>query len=305
MRDSIPPPHPLYLQDTYSPHDQPSSYRDSSYTAHQDHNDMPYKRSSPYAKSSPSSSSAAILPPAHADVTTIFYAVCLSVSLTLTLVILFIYFRKKGFLGRIRSGGRRGYHTVRPLDGGRWSSPNTSSSRSTRSFSEDEEERESFILSTPPTAKPLPRQEFPAKDTTEKGQNDRDSSSSSSSLLPSLYTLLPTTLMPSTNEETKNGEKDAFFTAKAEKGREEGQGGGEEEDVESNASEKLAKVAVDQDLSFWEDEDDEEEEGEEAKKMDEANDEVNANQKKSGEEGRRDEREGEKDAQRGKSGEQL
>ncbi|KEP62419.1 UNVERIFIED_CONTAM: thrombospondin type 1 domain-containing protein [Hammondia hammondi] len=119
---------------------------------------------------------ATVLPASEADVSAIARACLLSILLTLLIVFLFIYFRKKGVRGR---------RYIYPLDGG-WSAAN--------SFG-DNDETSSFVM-------------------TQGRENSQE------------------------NPNVESGETQA-----------------ETEEVESNASEKLAKVDVDQDLAFWDDED--------------------------------------------------
>ncbi|PFH31837.1 thrombospondin type 1 domain-containing protein [Besnoitia besnoiti] len=136
----------------------------------------------------PLSQSSLIVPAAPSDVAAITRAILLSILITLLVVCLFIYFRKKGMRGR---------RHIYPLDGG-WSTSG--------SLSGDAEEAASFVMT-----------------------HGRE-------------------------------EADAGAAARAENGAAAADGAGaadprEEEEVESNASEKLAKVDVDQDMSFWDDDD--------------------------------------------------
>ncbi|CBZ49862.1 putative thrombospondin type 1 domain-containing protein [Neospora caninum Liverpool] len=131
---------------------------------------------------SPFGSAPVVLPASQADVSAITRACLLSILLTLLIIFLFIYFRKKGIRGR---------RYIYPLDGG-WTAAS--------SFAGDNDETTSFVMT--------------------QGQ-----------------------------ENSAEGSQAA--TAGAERSQE-----GEDE-VESNASEKLAKVDVDQDMSFWDDDDEE------------------------------------------------
>nr|CAJ20606.1 hypothetical protein TgIb.1330 [Toxoplasma gondii RH] len=119
---------------------------------------------------------ATVLPASQADVSAIARACLLSILLTLLIVFLFVYFRKKSVRGR---------RYIYPLDGS-WSAAN--------SFG-DNDETSSFVM-------------------TQGRENSQE------------------------NQNAEPGETHA-----------------ETEEVESNASEKLAKVDVDQDLAFWDDED--------------------------------------------------
>lgn len=132
---------------------------------------------------------------------------------------------------------RRGI--VQPLDGGRWEDSTNSSGGS---FSEDGEERERFVTSRR------------AKDSS--GEEGLSSSQSAP-----LYSSLPG---DHGSDKQDGGGFVLLPSLTTSKPKEEE----EVDEVESDASDKLAKVAVDQDLSFWDEEDEEEdEEAEEKKKV--------------------------------------